>query len=150
VGFGPHRQLLEAIERSIQRDIARNREILQGGSKALQELIQDRFEAGDGAQDGDLADNDILNITGVEEAVNAEEDCNSSMPDRHGGGKNAQHGKSQDLPSSQRQIESLKEQLQSGDLSKKAKNQIKNKIKNIQQNMVRRRKGENHSQREKR
>jgi hypothetical protein len=35
VGFGPHRQLLEAIERSIQRDIARNGEVLQGGSKAL-------------------------------------------------------------------------------------------------------------------
>jgi hypothetical protein len=68
VGFGPHRQLLEAIERSIQRDIARNGEILQGGSKALQDLIKDRFEASDGAQNEDLA---------AEQAGNAEEDCHS-------------------------------------------------------------------------
>jgi hypothetical protein len=68
VSFGPHRQLLEAIERSIQRDIARNGEILQGGSKALQDLIKDRFEASDGAQDEDLA---------IEKVGNAEEDCNS-------------------------------------------------------------------------
>jgi hypothetical protein len=68
VGFGPHRQLLEAIERSIQRDIARNGEVLQGGSKALQDLIKDRFEASDGAQDEDLA---------IEKVGNAEEDCNS-------------------------------------------------------------------------
>jgi RHS repeat-associated protein len=66
VGFGPHRQLLEAIERSIQRDIARNGEVLQGGSKALQDLIQDRFEAGDGAQDEHKNISDSQSTTGAD------------------------------------------------------------------------------------
>ncbi len=63
----------------------------------------------------------------------------------HGGGKNAQHGKAENQPSQGKQIEDLKKQLQSGDLTRREKKKIQNKIQNIDKAMKRRQKGENHS-----
>jgi hypothetical protein len=63
---------------------------------------------------------------------------------RTGGGKNAQHGKVEDLPSDVKRLEELEEQLETATGTDKKK--IKKKIWNIKQAMEKRRKGEQHSQ----
>jgi hypothetical protein len=62
----------------------------------------------------------------------------------HGGGKNAQHGKSEDRPSDLRKLKELEDQLETA--QGKDKKNIKKKIDRLRQDMARRRKGENHSQ----
>lgn len=68
--------------------------------------------------------------------------------DRHGGGKNAQHGKEKNQPSQEKQIKELEDKLRNAS-GRKEKVEISNKIKNLKQEMDRRRKGENHSRKNK-
>lgn len=72
-----------------------------------------------------------------------------SSGDRHGGGKNAQHGKAENLPSQDRQLQELEEKLKNA-TGRKEKVQISNRIKNLKREMDKRKTGENHSQRDKR
>jgi hypothetical protein len=62
----------------------------------------------------------------------------------HGGGKNSQHGKSKDRPSDLKRLEELQKELENA--SGNAKKDIKKKIDRLRKNMAKRRKGENHSQ----
>jgi hypothetical protein len=77
-----------------------------------------------------------------------EEDSEEETSQRFGGGKNAQHGKANDLPSHLRQLQDLQQQLQQAQM-RKDKEKIKNKMKNIREEMRKRRTGENHSQKPK-
>jgi hypothetical protein len=65
----------------------------------------------------------------------------------HGGGKNAQHGKSEDRPSDLRRLEELDKQIQEASGNEKKK--LKAKKANLREEMARRRKGENHSRKNK-
>lgn len=62
---------------------------------------------------------------------------------RHLGGRNDPHGKGDDLPSLERQLKRYKEELEKAK-TRKEKVRIKNKIKNVQEEIRRRRKGETH------
>jgi RHS repeat-associated protein len=72
----------------------------------------------------------------------------SQKKKRGGGGKNAQHGKAENQPSQEKQLQELEEQLKNA-TSKKNKVKINTKIQNIKREMAKRRKGENHSQKAK-
>jgi hypothetical protein len=65
----------------------------------------------------------------------------------HGGGKNAQHGKSEDRPSDLKRLGELDEQIQNASGNEKKK--LKVKRANLREEMAKRRKGENHSQKHK-
>jgi hypothetical protein len=65
----------------------------------------------------------------------------------HGGGKNSQHGKSEDRPSDLRRLAELQEQLKNA--QGKEKKAIQIKINRLREEMAKRRKGENHSQKPK-
>jgi hypothetical protein len=65
----------------------------------------------------------------------------------HGGGKNSQHGKSEDRPSDLRRLQELEKQLENA--QGKEKKEIKKKMDRLRQDMAQRRKGENHSQKHK-
>jgi hypothetical protein len=66
---------------------------------------------------------------------------------RHGGGKNAQHGKAEDRPSDLRRLEELDKQIKEASGSEKKK--LKAKKANLREEMAKRRKGENHSRKNK-
>ena len=80
---------------------------------------------------------------------NINNDGGEGSTQRHGGGKNAQHGKAENLPSHERQLQELEDKLRNAS-GRKEKTQISNKIKNLRREMDRRKSGENHSQRDKR
>jgi CHASE3 domain sensor protein len=65
----------------------------------------------------------------------------------HGGGKNSQHGKSEDRPSDLRRLAELQEQLKNA--QGKEKKAIQVKINRLREEIAKRRKGENHSQKPK-
>jgi hypothetical protein len=65
----------------------------------------------------------------------------------HGGGKNSQHGKSEDRPSDLRRLEELEKAKETATGKDKVK--IQNKINNLKKEMAARKKGENHSQKPK-
>jgi hypothetical protein len=65
----------------------------------------------------------------------------------HGGGKNSQHGKSEDRPSDLRRLKELQDQLQQA--QGKEKKAIQVKINRLREEMAKRRKGENHNQKPK-
>jgi hypothetical protein len=65
----------------------------------------------------------------------------------HGGGKNSQHGKSEDRPSDLKRLKELEDQLKTATGSEKKK--IQTRINNLKKEMAARRKGENHSQKPK-
>jgi hypothetical protein len=65
----------------------------------------------------------------------------------HGGGKNDQHGKSEDRPSDLRRLEELNEQIKNA--SGKDKKKLQTTVNNLKKAMAARRKGENHSQKAK-
>jgi hypothetical protein len=70
----------------------------------------------------------------------------------HGGGKNAQHGKAENKPSKEKQIEEYEkhlEELTRTQGSKKEKAELKRKIENVKKSMAQDKKGENHSQKAK-
>jgi RHS repeat-associated protein len=79
---------------------------------------------------------------------NTEDEGTSQKKKRGGGGKNAQHGKAENQPSQEKQLQELEEQLKNA-TSKKDKVKINTKIQNIKREMAKRRKGENHSQKAK-
>jgi hypothetical protein len=69
----------------------------------------------------------------------------------HGGGKNAQHGKADNKPSQEAQIEGLEaqyEELVKTQGSKSEKASIKKKIENIKKSMAKAKKGESHHHRD--
>jgi hypothetical protein len=65
----------------------------------------------------------------------------------HGGGKNAQHGKSEDRPSDIKRLGELNEQIKNA--SGKDKKKLQTTVNNLKKAMAARRKGENHSQKAK-
>jgi hypothetical protein len=67
---------------------------------------------------------------------------------RHGGGKNAQHGKAEPKPSDLKRLKELEEQLKNAS-GRKEKTTIGNKINNLRKKIDKDMKGENHSQRAK-
>ncbi len=69
---------------------------------------------------------------------------NADKCKKKGGGKNAQHGKAEDLPSDLKRLEELEKQLETATGSEKKK--LKGKINNIKEAMAKRRSGEQHSQ----
>jgi hypothetical protein len=65
----------------------------------------------------------------------------------HGGGKNAQHGKSEDRPSDLKRLGELNKQIENA--TGKEKKKLQTTVNNLKKSMAARRKGENHSQRDK-
>jgi len=68
--------------------------------------------------------------------------------DRHLGGRGDRHGRSDDLPSLQRQLDELGKQYGRAG-TKREKVKIKTKIRNVEKEIRQRLKGEHHGQREK-
>jgi hypothetical protein len=66
----------------------------------------------------------------------------------HGGGKNAQHGKSEDRPSDLKRLGELNEQIENA--TGREKKKLQTTVNNLKKAMAARRKGENHSQKDKR
>jgi hypothetical protein len=80
----------------------------------------------------------------------SESEEEDNQKDRHGGGKNAQHGKEENLPSEENRLKELENRLKDDNLTRKEKVKIRNTIKNLTKSMDKRRSGENHSQKHKR
>jgi hypothetical protein len=89
-------------------------------------------------------------IVGAKKTIDAASDLYQQVmksTQDHGGGKNDQHGKSEDRPSDIKRLEELNEQIKNASGNEKKK--LQTTVNNLKKAMAARRKGENHSRKAK-